>query len=55
MTLCGGMHPGVVCPVGLDCGTDNEDLRGDELYLGLKHGRVRGEKYGMCLSLMMGK
>ncbi|KAI5808289.1 putative malate dehydrogenase [Pyronema omphalodes] len=45
MTLCGGLHPGVVCPVGLDCGTDNEDLRGDELYLGLKHGRVRGEKY----------
>ncbi|KAI5789618.1 hypothetical protein FPQ18DRAFT_294179 [Pyronema domesticum] len=45
MALCGGMHPGVVCPVGLDCGTDNEDLRGDELYLGLKHGRISGEKY----------
>jgi malate dehydrogenase (oxaloacetate-decarboxylating) len=32
-------------PVVLDCGTDNEGLLNDDLYLGLKERRVRGEKY----------
>jgi len=31
--------------VVLDCGTDNEDLLNDDLYLGLKEKRARGEKY----------
>ncbi|KFY12730.1 hypothetical protein V492_03695 [Pseudogymnoascus sp. VKM F-4246] len=44
-TLCAGIHANRTLAVGLDCGTDNEKLRNNELYLGLKHPRVRGEKY----------
>ncbi|EEA18824.1 NAD-dependent malic enzyme, mitochondrial [Talaromyces marneffei ATCC 18224] len=44
-TLCAGIHPARQLPVVLDCGTDNEDLLKDELYLGLRHSRVRGEEY----------
>ncbi|KAF2093693.1 hypothetical protein NA57DRAFT_69091 [Rhizodiscina lignyota] len=44
-TLCAGIHPDRVLPVVLDCGTNNEGLLNDELYLGLKQSRVRGEKY----------
>ncbi|KAJ4194746.1 NAD-dependent malic enzyme, mitochondrial [Fusarium falciforme] len=45
-TLCGGIHPNRTLPVVLDCGTDNEELLNDELYLGLREKRVRGEEYG---------
>ncbi len=44
-TICGGIHPGRVLPVVLDCGTDNETLLNDPLYLGLRERRVRGEEY----------
>ncbi|KAM5384430.1 hypothetical protein ACJZ2D_001466 [Fusarium nematophilum] len=44
-TLCGGIHPNRTLPVVLDCGTDNEELLADELYLGLREKRVRGEEY----------
>lgn len=44
-TLCAGLHPDRALPVVLDCGTDNEKLLNDDLYLGLKQKRVRGEKY----------
>ncbi|KAK4096983.1 malic-domain-containing protein [Parathielavia hyrcaniae] len=45
MTICAGIHPNRVLPVVLDCGTDNETLLNDPLYLGLRERRVRGEKY----------
>ncbi|CCF58010.1 hypothetical protein KAFR_0D03620 [Kazachstania africana CBS 2517] len=45
MTLCGGIHPGKVLPVCLDVGTNNKKLLDDELYLGNRFPRVRGEKY----------
>lgn len=45
MTVCAGIHPSRTIPVVLDCGTDNEELLNDDLYLGLKRPRVRGEKY----------
>ncbi|KAF2840882.1 hypothetical protein M501DRAFT_971355 [Patellaria atrata CBS 101060] len=44
-TLCAGIHPSRTLPVVLDCGTNNKDLLDDELYLGLKMERVRGEEY----------
>ncbi|KAF2151680.1 malic-domain-containing protein [Myriangium duriaei CBS 260.36] len=44
-TLCAGVHPSRGLPVILDCGTDNEQLLDDELYLGNRHPRVRGEQY----------
>ena len=44
-TVCAGIHPGRVLPVVLDCGTNNQDLLKDELYLGLRQPRVRGQKY----------
>ncbi|KAJ6072739.1 hypothetical protein N7467_010824 [Penicillium canescens] len=44
-TLCAGIHPSRQLPVVLDCGTDNEDLLNDDLYLGLRQHRVRGKEY----------
>ncbi|KAK3382094.1 hypothetical protein B0T24DRAFT_600476 [Lasiosphaeria ovina] len=44
-TVCAGIHPNRVLPVVLDCGTDNEELLKDPLYLGLREKRVRGEQY----------
>ncbi|KAK4152697.1 hypothetical protein C8A00DRAFT_16033 [Chaetomidium leptoderma] len=45
MTICAGIHPNRVLPVVLDCGTDNETLLNDPLYLGLREKRARGQKY----------
>ncbi len=45
MTACAGIHPNRTLPVVLDTGTDNENLLSDELYLGLKRPRQRGEEY----------
>ena len=44
-TVCAGIHPNRTLPVVLDCGTDNKKLLDDELYLGRKENRVRGERY----------
>jgi malate dehydrogenase (oxaloacetate-decarboxylating) len=44
-TLCAGVHPNRTLPVVLDCGTDNEELLNDDLYLGLRSKRIRGERY----------
>lgn len=44
-TLCAGIHPARTLPVVLDCGTDNEQLLNDELYLGVRRPRVRGKEY----------
>ncbi len=44
-TAAAGMHPLRVLPVVLDVGTDNLDLLNDPGYLGVRHARVRGERY----------
>ena len=40
-----GLHPRRVIPVVLDTGTDNPGLLDDDMYVGIRHERVRGEKY----------
>lgn len=40
-----GLNPLKVLPVVLDVGTDNDALRGNPLYLGVPHRRLKGEPY----------
>lgn len=44
-TAAGGIDPLRLLPVVIDVGTDNEALREDPLYLGLRQPRLRGASY----------
>ncbi|KAJ9105993.1 hypothetical protein QFC19_003328 [Naganishia cerealis] len=44
-SLVAGIDPAKTLAVVLDVGTNNPDLRKDELYMGWNHDRVRGEEY----------
>ncbi|GAA1185867.1 oxaloacetate-decarboxylating malate dehydrogenase [Ornithinimicrobium humiphilum] len=44
-TAAAGIHPRRTIPVVLDTGTDNLGLLSSDLYLGERHGRVRGQRY----------
>jgi len=44
-TALAGIHPHQCLPVQFDIGTDNEELRNDPLYLGVRRPRLRGDAY----------
>jgi malate dehydrogenase (oxaloacetate-decarboxylating) len=44
-TAAAGLHPRRVIPVVLDMGTDNLALLNDEMYIGVRHARVRDQRY----------
>jgi malate dehydrogenase (oxaloacetate-decarboxylating) len=44
-TAAAGIHPRRAIPIVLDVGTDNLGLLSNELYLGERHARVRGQRY----------
>jgi malate dehydrogenase (oxaloacetate-decarboxylating)(NADP+) len=44
-TACAGIDPETCLPVTLDVGTNNDDLRKDELYLGYPRRRISGKAY----------
>jgi len=52
-TACAGVPPNQLLPVMLDVGTNNETMRNDPFYIGIKQERDRTEKYDMLVQEFM--
>jgi len=52
-TAAAGIDPNHAIPVVIDVGTDNLALLNDEVYLGERHSRVRGERYDAFIDLFV--
>lgn len=50
---CGGIRPEHCLPLMLDVGTENKQLREDDLYLGWPHPRLRGDDYDQLVEEVM--
>lgn len=44
-TAAAGIDPSFTLPIGLDVGTNRDDLLADPLYLGVRHRRLEGQPY----------
>ncbi len=49
-TACAGVDPRLALPVTIDVGTNNDTLRKDPLYIGLRQERLRGKAYDQLLA-----
>jgi malate dehydrogenase (oxaloacetate-decarboxylating)(NADP+) len=52
-TAMGRVPPSKCLPVVIDVGTDNEKLLQEKVYIGLRHKRVRGQKYDKLIEEFM--